>query len=73
MKKTQVKELESAVQKDDVSYLSASRQSLLYRWRGRLDGLTLICADPNVLGKNFALTDAKTGEDLSIPKDGILI
>lgn len=73
METAEVQKLESTMQQDDIAFLSASRQSLLYRWNGRLDGLTLICADPNVLGDYFAVTDAKTGEDISIPKDGILI
>ncbi len=66
-------ELISVLAGKGVSYLPATSETKLYRWDGRLDGLTLICADPEELGEYYAVTDAKTGEALSLPDDGVLI
>lgn len=57
----------------NTAYLPATTKTMLYKWDGRIDGLQLICADPEKLNDFYAVADPKTGEKISLPKDGILI
>lgn len=65
--------LAAVLAENDTEYLPATTKTMLYRWDGRIDGLQLICADPEKLGGFYAVTDPNTGEELSIPEDGVLI
>ena len=65
--------LAAVLAENDTEYLPATTKTMLYRWDGRIDGLQLICADPGKLGEFYAVADPDTGEELSIPEDGVLI
>jgi len=56
-----------------VSYLPVEYEGKLYRWDGRIDGLQLICADPEKLVDYYGVADPVTGETMTFPDDGILI
>ncbi len=64
-----VKVLES----NGTGFMPATVEQTLYRWNNRLDGVTLICADTEKIGEFYGVIDQKTGEDMAIPENGILI
>ena len=51
----------------------ASYETHLYRWDDKLDALYVLTGDPDELGKFFAIKDLKSGKDLALPKDGVLV
>ncbi len=52
---------------------SLTYEATIYDWNGRLDGVTLICANPERISEFYGICDPKTGEDIPLPDDGILI
>ena len=65
--------LNTVLASEGVKYLPAASKTMLYKWDGRIDGLQLICADPQKLGEFYAITDPKTKEPLEVPESGVLI
>ena len=53
--------------------MPAAVESTLYRWNNRLDGVSLICADPEKISEFYGVVDPKTGKDIELPENGILI
>lgn len=68
-----IKELDKVLDAEGVDYLPANISSLMYKWDGNVNAMRMICADPERLGDFYAVTDPKTGEEIKIPDDGILI
>ena len=66
-------ELVSVLEKNGTGFLPATVESTLYRWSNRLDGVNVICADPEKVGDFYGIVDPETGEDAVIPDNGILI
>ncbi|MBQ6623624.1 MAG: FtsX-like permease family protein [Mogibacterium sp.] len=69
----QEKKLNSVLASEGVKYLPAASKTMLYKWDGRIDGLQLICADPQKIGEFYAITDPKTKEPVAVPESGVLI
>ncbi len=65
--------LAEVLKKNGTSYLPATMETTLYNWDDRFDGVTVICADPDRIGEFYGVIDQKTGEDIPLPDDGILI
>lgn len=65
--------LAEVLEKNGTSYMPATVEQTLYRWDNRLDGVTLICADPAKISEFYGVIDQKTGEDIALPESGILI
>lgn len=61
------------MKKNGTSYLPVTSSNLLYRWDDHVYGLQLICADADKIGEYYGIRDAESGEELSLPDDGILI
>ncbi|MBR2707618.1 MAG: hypothetical protein IKE74_10360 [Mogibacterium sp.] len=65
-------ELVAVLEKNDADFMPATYSKTLYKWNGRLDGVTLICANPERVSEFYGITDI-TGKDVELPEDGILI
>ena len=65
--------LTKVLEENNAGFLPATVEQTLYRWNNRLDGVTLICADPEKIGEFYGVIDQKTGEDVAVPENGILI
>jgi hypothetical protein len=65
--------LNAVLDSENVSYLQANISSLMYRWDGDVNAMRVVCADPARLGDYYSVTDPKTGQDIEIPNDGMLI
>ena len=65
--------LAEVLEKNGTSFMPATVEQTLYRWDNRLDGVTLICADPAKISEFYGVIDQKTGEDIALPESGILI
>ena len=65
--------LAEVLEKNGTAYMPATVEQTLYRWDNRLDGVTLICADPAKISEFYGVIDQKTGEDIALPESGILI
>jgi len=65
--------LVEVLEKNDTDFMPLTYQATVYDWEGRLDGVTVICANPERIGEFYGICDPKTGEDMPLPEDGILI
>ena len=65
--------LVKVLEDNDTGFLPATVEQTLYRWNNRLDGVTMICADPEKIGEFYGVIDQKTGDDVAVPESGILI
>ena len=65
--------LVEVLEKNDTDFMPLTYQATVYDWEGRLDGVTVICANPERIGEFYGICDPKTGEDITLPEDGILI
>ena len=65
--------LVGVLEKNGVDLLPATAEATLYRWNGRLDGVNVICADPERIGGFYGIIDPKTGKDIPMPENGVLI
>lgn len=65
-------ELVAVLEKYGTDFMPATYQSTLYRWNERLDGVNLICANPERFSEFYGITDVK-GNDITLPEDGVLI
>lgn len=68
-----MKKIEETMAANGADYLLASYESHIFQLGDRLDVLNVLTADPNRLGEFFAVKDIKTGEDLTLPEDGVLV
>lgn len=66
-------ELVKVLEKNGTDFMPLTYQATVYDWNGRLDGVTVICANPERIGDFYGICDPKTGEDIPLPEDGILI
>ena len=64
--------LVSVLESSNTGFMPATMMSTLYRWNGRLDAVSLICANPERIDEFYGITDIK-GSDIPLPEDGILI
>ena len=65
--------LVKVLEKNNTDFMPLTYQATIYDWGGRLDGVTVICANPERIGDFYGIRDPKTGEDIPLPEDGILI
>ena len=65
--------LVKVLEKNNTDFMPLTYQATVYDWAGRLDGVTVICANPERIGEFYGIRDPKTGEDIPLPDDGILI
>ena len=65
--------LVEVLEKNNTDFMPLTYQATVYDWEGRLDGVTVICANPERIGEFYGICDPKTGEDITLPEDGILI
>ena len=65
--------LTEVLKKNGTDFMPAAVEQTLYKWDDRLDGVALICADPERIGEFYGVIDHKTGEDITVPESGILI
>ena len=61
------------MKKNELSYMPASVEMKLYVWDNKVDGLQMICADPDRIAEFYGVKDAETGKDIELPRDGVLI
>ena len=61
------------LEENKTGFMPAAVESTLYRWNNRLDGVSLICADPEKISEFYGVIDPKTGKDIPLPEKGILI
>jgi ABC-type lipoprotein release transport system permease subunit len=61
------------LEENKAGFMPAAVESTLYRWNNRLDGVSLICADPEKISEFYGVVDPKTGKDIELPENGILI
>ena len=66
-------ELANTLTVNGADYTLASYETHLYRWDDKLDALNVLTGDPEVLGDFFAVRDIKSGEELALPDDGVLV
>ena len=66
-------DLVKVLKENGTAFIPATVEQTLYRWNDRLDGVTLICADPENISEFYGVIDHKTGEDVPLPENGILI
>ena len=66
-------ELTEVLAGDGADFTSASYETHLYRWDDKLDALYVLTGDPDELQNFFAIKNMKTGEDLTLPDDGVLV
>lgn len=66
-------ELSKVLTNAGTDFTAASYETHLYRWDDKLDALYVLTGDPDELGEFFALRDSRTGKDLALPEDGVLI
>ena len=64
--------LVKVLEENNTEYMPVTFKSTLYRWNNRLDGVTLICANPERISEFYGITD-ENGQDITLPDDGILI
>ena len=64
--------LVKVLEDNNTEFMPVTYTSTLYRWNDRLDGVTLICGNPERIGEFYGITDAK-GQDITLPDEGILI
>ena len=65
--------LEQLMETDGVSFLPVLSQGALFEQDDRLQGLSLLCADPAELDNYYAIRDLNTFRPVPIPSHGILI
>ena len=65
--------LARVLEENKAGFMPAAVESTLYRWNNRLDGVSLICADPEKISEFYGVVDPKTGKDIELPENGILI
>ena len=58
---------------DGADYTVASYETHLYRWNDNLDVLNVLTGDPDELADFFAVRDIRTGEQLALPDNGVLV
>jgi len=68
-----MKKIEETMAADGAEYLLASYESHIFQLGDRLDVLNVLTADPDRLGEFFAVKDITSGEDLTLPDDGVLV
>ena len=61
------------IEKNELEYLPAAVEAKLYVWDGKIDGLQMICAEPDKIAEFYGIKDPETGEQMSMPEDGMLI
>ena len=61
------------LEKNNTDFMPLTYEATIYDWNGRLDGVTLIVANPERISEFYGICDPKTGEDIPLPDDGILI
>ncbi len=66
-------ELAKTMTDSGADFTAASYETHLYRWDDKLDALNILTGDPDKIRDYFAVKDPKTGEDLPLPDDGILV
>ncbi len=66
-------ELAKTLTNAGTDFTAASYETHLYRWDDKLDALYVLTGDPDELGEFFAIKDSRTGKDLALPEDGVLI
>ena len=54
-------------------YTAAAYENHVFRLGDRLDALNVLAGDPEELGEFFAVRDTKTGEEMALPDDGVLV
>lgn len=59
--------------KNSLKYLPATVETKLYVWDDKVDALEMICADSGKISEFYGIADPDTGEDATLPADGILI
>ena len=67
------KKIEDVMTQDGAEYMSASYETHIFKLGDRLDALYILTGNAEKLPEYFAINDAKTGEQLELPKDGVLV
>ncbi len=67
------KKIEDIMAQDGAEYMSASYETHIFQLGDRLDALFVLTGNAEKLPDYFAINDAKTGDALELPKDGVLV
>ena len=59
--------------KNGLKYLPATVETKLYVWDDKVDALEMVCADSGKISEFYGVADPDTGEDMSLPENGMLI
>ncbi|MBQ7246013.1 MAG: hypothetical protein IJS33_03740 [Firmicutes bacterium] len=65
--------INSIIEKSGAEYIPALYESHIYRWDDKLDGLSVLAVDPDMIGDFYAITSPGTDTPIEIPSDGVLV
>ncbi len=66
------KKIEDIMAQNGAEYMSASYETHIFKLGDRFDALYVLTGNAEKLPEYFAVNDAKTGDQLQLPKDGVL-